>query len=101
MPTEPQSAAASAVVAAVLALVVGLITAPEPAPAVPSFALQTGQPCAVCHTAYPELTAFGCRLELSGYTLESGDLKGPPVEAMIMPSFTHIEAKQDSPPALA
>jgi hypothetical protein len=37
--------------------------------AVPSYARQTGMPCAVCHTNYPELTPFGRSFKLNGYTL--------------------------------
>lgn len=70
-----------------------------PARAVPSFARQTGQPCAACHTAFPELTAFGRRFKLGGYTLEGGDSKIPPLAAMLMPGFTHTRAAQDAPPA--
>lgn len=39
-----------------------------PANAIPSYARQTGQPCATCHTVFPELTPFGRRFKLSGYT---------------------------------
>ena len=39
------------------------------AAAVPSFARQTGQPCAACHTSYPELTDFGRSFKAQGYTL--------------------------------
>jgi hypothetical protein len=39
--------------------------------AVPSFARQTGQTCATCHTAFPQLTAFGRQFKLRGYTLSS------------------------------
>src|SRR5579863_10211074 len=67
-----------------------------PAQAVPSFARQTGQPCAACHTAFPELTAFGRRFKLNGYTLEGGDAKLPPVALMIMPGFTHTQAPFDA-----
>ncbi len=38
------------------------------ASAVPSYARQTGQPCATCHTAWPELTPFGRQFKLMGYT---------------------------------
>ncbi len=69
------------------------------AQAVPSFARQTGQPCAACHTAFPELTAFGRRFKLMGYTLEGGDSKLPPLTAMLMPGYTHTRAAQDAPPA--
>ncbi len=36
--------------------------------AVPAYARQTGQPCATCHTAFPELTPFGRQFKLMGYT---------------------------------
>jgi hypothetical protein len=36
--------------------------------AVPSYARQTGQPCATCHTAFPELTPYGRQFKLMGYT---------------------------------
>ena len=39
------------------------------ASAVPSFARQTGQACAACHTSYPELTEFGRSFKANGYTL--------------------------------
>ncbi len=71
----------------------------SPAEAVPSFARQTGQPCANCHTAFPELTPFGRRFKLSGYTLEGGDYKGPPLAVMVMPGFTHTGSPQDTAPA--
>jgi len=44
----------------------GILIRPPTASAVPSFARQTGQPCATCHTAFPELTPFGRRFKLSG-----------------------------------
>ena len=37
--------------------------------AVPSYARQTGLPCASCHYTYPELTAFGRAFKLNGYTI--------------------------------
>jgi hypothetical protein len=40
-----------------------------PAQAVASFARQTGLACESCHTIPPELTAFGRRFKLNGYTL--------------------------------
>ncbi|MGB8735360.1 MAG: hypothetical protein WCD20_04425 [Rhodomicrobium sp.] len=36
--------------------------------AVPAYARQTGQPCATCHTIWPELTPFGRQFKLMGYT---------------------------------
>jgi len=37
--------------------------------AIPSFSRQTGVSCAVCHTSYPGLTAFGRRFKLHGYKM--------------------------------
>ena len=39
------------------------------AQAVPSFTRQTGLVCTVCHSNPPELTAFGRKFKLDGYTL--------------------------------
>ena len=81
-------------------LVVAIFLVPSrEAQAVPAFARQTGQPCAACHTAFPELTPFGRRFKLTGYTMQGGDTNFPQVAAMLMPGFTHTEAKQDAPPA--
>jgi hypothetical protein len=46
-----------------------LMLVAQPARAVPPFARQTGLACEACHTMPPELTAFGRRFKLSGYTL--------------------------------
>jgi hypothetical protein len=66
----------------------------RPAMALPLYARQTGQPCATCHTAFLELTPFGRRFKLGGYTLDGGDWKGPPFAVMLQPSFTHTETGQ-------
>lgn len=44
-----------------------IILKPE-AHAVPSYSRQTGLPCATCHFAPPELTPFGRKFKLEGYT---------------------------------
>ena len=85
--------AVAAAAAALLAVSAG------PAEALPSYARQTGQPCASCHTAFPELTPFGRRFKIGGYTMGGGDWKGPPLAAMYMAGFTHTNSPQDSPPA--
>jgi hypothetical protein len=73
--------------------------APRTAQALPSFARQTGQPCGQCHNAFPELTPYGRRFKLSGYTQGGGDEKAPKLSAMIIGGFTHTEAPQvPSPP---
>ena len=87
--------------AAVVAAAAALFTVSAgPAEALPSYARQTGQPCATCHTAFPELTPYGRRSgKIGGYTAGGGDWKGPPIAAMYMPSFTHTRSDQDAPPA--
>jgi hypothetical protein len=44
-----------------------MVLKPE-ASAVPSYSRQTGLPCATCHYAPPELTPFGRKFKLEGYT---------------------------------
>jgi hypothetical protein len=46
-----------------------LMLVAQPASAIPPFARQTGLACEACHTMPPELTPFGRRFKLSGYTL--------------------------------
>jgi hypothetical protein len=46
-----------------------LMLVSPPASAIPPFARQTGLACEACHTMPPELTPFGRRFKLSGYTL--------------------------------
>ncbi len=46
-----------------------LMLAARPAHAIPPFARQTGLACEACHTLPPELTPFGRRFKLNGYTL--------------------------------
>ncbi|MDP9012295.1 MAG: hypothetical protein M3O41_06495, partial [Pseudomonadota bacterium] len=60
--------------ACMLAFAVAIICA-TPAHALPSFARQTGKPCATCHTvAYgPALTSYGRQFKLNGYVW--GDAK--------------------------
>ena len=97
---KPPTSRTSGIFAAALALgmlVFSFFAATAPAQAVPSFARQTGQPCAACHTAFPELTPFGRRFKLGGYTLEGGDSSLPPVSAMIQSTFTDYSRKRDAP----
>jgi len=70
-----------------------------PAEALPAYARQTGLPCATCHTAFPELTPYGRRFKIGGYTARGGDWQGPPLAALYMAGFTHTNAPQDAPPA--
>ena len=92
-----------------LLIAAGLVFSPRPVLAVPSFARQTGQPCAACHSAFPQLTPFGRRFKLEGYTA-GGTRCGPnapgdaefqiPISGMTVPGFTHIQkglAPEDVP----
>ena len=67
----------------------------QTANALPAFARQTGQPCATCYIRFPELTPFGRRFKIGGYTLQGGDWKGPPIAAMYMAGFTHTNSPFD------
>src|SRR6202162_1711498 len=71
-----------------------------PAEALPSFARQTGQPCATCHTAFPELTPYGREFKLRGFTAggtRCGDVAAEdaemqiPIAGMTTPGFTHLQ----------
>ena len=79
-----------------LALVVAglwLVFSVNQTQAVPSLARQVGMSCTACHTVYPELTPFGRKFKLTGYTASKRADKPyewpPPVAAMAQFSFTH------------
>jgi hypothetical protein len=57
---------------AIAAFAAMLPISPREAEALPSFARQTGQACGACHTDFPQLTPFGRRFKLGGYTLGGG-----------------------------
>jgi hypothetical protein len=74
--------------------------------AAPSFARRTGQPCQCCHTVFPELTPYGRRFKLGGYTqsvvpqIKAGEEAGEnllslnqlaPLSAMLVASFTRTQ----------
>jgi len=75
---------------------------------IPSFSRQTGLACDRCHTTFPQLTPFGRRFKLNGYTLtglqvvEAGDTANrslkinliPPVSAMVISSVTQTKTPQ-------
>jgi len=84
-----------------LVALIALTGRPDMAQAIPSFARQTGQPCAACHTSFPELTPFGRRFKLSGYTLGGKTLFSgmPPIAGMIVQGFTHTAKDQTAHPA--
>lgn len=76
-----------------------------PAQAIPSFARQTGQSCATCHTVYPELTAFGRQFKLRGYTLGNAldDRRFPgnlPLAAIVLPSINSTRNRDGVDPEM-
>lgn len=96
-------AARSALVAGALAAV--SVTVNTPASAVPSYARQTGQTCATCHTAFPELTPYGRQFKLMGYTAggtrcNDGSAKSDevqiPLSGMTLPTTLTSVRKQDN-----
>lgn len=76
------------------ALLFALGAGARPAAALPLYARQTGLACASCHTAFPQLTPFGRRFKLQGYTLGGGKSSLPPFAVMLQPTFTHTKAPQ-------
>lgn len=40
---------------------------------IPSYSRQTGLACSVCHTSFPQLTAFGRMFKMNGYTMPGGE----------------------------
>ena len=98
--------------AATSALILALVVfcgATEKAEALPSYARQTGQTCSTCHTAYPQLTPYGRRFKLGGYTAEGGGPNGDsgtakalftpplPVSIMLQSGFTHTNSNLGPP----
>jgi hypothetical protein len=95
-----------------LFLILWLIALSEPsARAVPSYSRQTGLSCATCHYAPPELTPFGRKFKLDGYTFatkpevtdEKKDhhsglhlLEAFPISVLFDTSFTSTKSPQPS-----
>jgi hypothetical protein len=78
-----------------LMMIAGFGAVTNPAQALPSYARQTGLPCAMCHTGLPELTPFGREFKLNGYVQGGGDESGlPPIAAMVQAGFTHTDGDQ-------
>lgn len=67
--------------------------------AVPSFAVQTGQPCAACHVGGfgPQLTPFGRDFKLGGYTSRTKSFNLP-FSAMAVASYVRTQRDQPTPP---
>ena len=86
-----EASASSAVVC-----IIGMIALTQQAAAVPSFAEQTGQPCAACHVGAfgPQLRAYGRAFKLNGYVASDGKRHFPPIAGTAYGSFTHTEQAQ-------
>jgi hypothetical protein len=80
---------------AMTVLAATLLTYVSPAEAVPSFARQTGQPCATCHVGAfgPQLTQYGRDFKINGYVWNDGK-SHVPLAGMIEASLTHTSADQ-------
>lgn len=67
--------------------------------AVPSFAIQTGQPCSACHVGGfgPQLTPFGREFKMNGYTLRTNSFNVP-ISAMAIASYIRTAKDQPAPP---
>jgi hypothetical protein len=84
-----------------LLLLMLLLLRPRAAHAVPSFAQQTGQPCAACHVGAfgPQLKEYGRQFKLNGYVAGDSRNHGIPLSVSVQASLTHTDADQASPPA--
>ena len=100
-------------VASAAVVLVGMLFEPIPAQALPAYARQTGQPCATCHNgAFPQLTSYGREFKINGYVSGgrtcSFDRSAAayaanaepviPLSAMVVGTFTHTQADQESLP---
>ncbi len=83
-----------------LLTIIGLALLARPAAAVPSFAVQTGQPCQACHVGGfgPQLTPYGREFKLRGYTQRTDNFNLP-FSAMAVASYVNTKRDQASPPA--
>ena len=69
--------------------------------AVPSYARQTGQDCAACHIGGfgPQLTPFGVKFKIGGYTDSNGQDNALPLSGMVVASFNRTSKAQAEAPA--
>ncbi len=71
-------------------LATGLAVVATSAQAVPSYARQTGAECAACHVGSfgPQLTPYGMKFKMGGYTDTDGQAGKIPLSAMMVVNFT-------------
>jgi len=79
----------------VLLLFAAAIFLPRSAAALPSFSVQTNQPCSACHldTYGPRLNQAGRDFKLHGFTWTDGQSHPVPVSVFAQLSFTHNGSK--------
>jgi hypothetical protein len=94
-----KSTRAARQVAAAVLMLIGVAVCQD-ALAIPSFARQTGMPCAQCHTLAfgPALTGYGRQFKLNGYTWGDGD-HPMPVALMIQGGFSRANSALPEAPA--
>jgi hypothetical protein len=94
MNRSPAGLGGAAQAAGITAVAVCLLT-PGSARAVPSFARQTGEPCAACHIGAfgPQLTQHGREFKLNGYVWNDGG-DHIPLAAMVEASITRTSVDQ-------
>lgn len=75
----------------VLGAGLALCLAASSAQAVPSYARQTGAECAACHVGGygPQLTPYGIKFKIGGYTDTDGKSGKIPLSAMLVANWTH------------
>jgi hypothetical protein len=78
----------------VLLVAGGLLSTQSVAEAVPSFARQTGLPCAACHTNFPQLTPLGRQFKMLGYEFAPAPPSVRQLSVMTVSSFTHTDTGQ-------
>src|ERR1039458_8691604 len=78
----------------VLLSLTGLMALTRGAEALPSFAVQTGQPCAACHVGAfgPQLTSYGRDFKLYGYINDNTKKHSLPISVSDLFTFTHTQA---------
>jgi hypothetical protein len=84
----------------VFALLTVLVALPRVASAVPSFASQTGLPCAQCHVMAfgPQLTEFGRQFKLNAYTFAKQDGGvNIPLSATVIAAYSDVNKAAPTP----
>jgi hypothetical protein len=83
----------------VFAMVSMCLGVPRIASAVPSFASQTGLPCAQCHVMAfgPQLTEYGRQFKLNGYTFQKEGALRLPLDAAVIAGYSNLSKAAPTP----